>query len=84
MSANYHAYQNRGVLFSVHETLAEQWQTEFINYDPKRVAETCHWEYDEEYLYIKYQDMEYRLVLENGHLEKRIEECQTHYLPHLP
>lgn len=74
MSANYHAFQNKKILFSVHEALAEQWQTEFTNYDPKRVAEICHWEYDEDYLYIKYQDMDYRLVLEKGHLEKRVED----------
>lgn len=70
MSVNYHAFQSRGVLFSNHEKVCEQWRAEFSGYDPKRIAKILSLKNDEEYLYLPYFRKMYRLCLENGILEK--------------
>ena len=71
MSISYHAYQNRGYRFSVHETLAEQWTGFFTGYDPAPVVERLHLKHDGSYLYIPYLYEIYRLKLTDGSLEKK-------------
>lgn len=70
MSVNYHAYQNRGVLFSNHEKVCEQWREEFSAYDPKRIARILHLEADDRFLYLTYFKHPFRLRLADGVLEK--------------
>lgn len=74
MSVNYHAAQSRGVLFENHEKVCEQWRQEFSHYDPARMINTLHLETDWEYLYLRYFQRPYRLCLENGVLDKKIDE----------
>lgn len=74
MSITYHAYQNRGYRFSVHEVLAEQWTALFKNYDPARIADILHLKYDETYLYIPCMGEMYRLKLSAGSLEKETDD----------
>lgn len=71
MSINYHAWQNRGVRFSNHEALSEQWWEQFRGYDPRRICRILGFTADEKYLYINYLGTEFRLVLATGHLEKQ-------------
>lgn len=71
MSVNYHAYQNRGYLFSNHEVLSQQWRTAFAGYDPSRIANILHLDTDQEHLYLSYFQDDYRLRLKDGWLEKR-------------
>lgn len=71
MSVNYHAFQNRGYLFSSHEALAEQWHNAFAGYDPARISGILHLETDPEYLYLSYYQKIYRLQLGDGHLERK-------------
>ena len=80
MSVNYHAFQNRGYLFSNHETLTEQWHSAFVGYDPSRISRILDLEYDEDYLYLVYYGKSYRLCLSDGHLERKIEEEWTDQL----
>lgn len=75
MSVNYHAFQNRGYLFSNHEALSQQWRTAFAGYDPSHIAEILHLETDENYLYLSYFQTPYRLRLKDGWLEKKTEDC---------
>lgn len=70
MSVNYHAYQNRGVLFSNHEKDCAQWRARFAGYDPARIAGILRFLADEKYLYLKYFQNSYRLCLADGYLEK--------------
>lgn len=80
MSVNYHAFQNRGYLFSNHETLSQQWTDAFIHYNPQRISRILKLEYDETYLYLSYFQKPYRLCLENGMLEKEMEGSWTEEL----
>lgn len=73
MSVNYHAFQSRGVLFSNHEKVCEQWRTEFSGYDPERIAKILSLKKDENYLYLTYFQKPYRLHLADGILEKEEE-----------
>ncbi|MCI6005897.1 MAG: DUF3786 domain-containing protein [Blautia sp.] len=77
MSVNYHAFQNRGYLFSNHETLEEQWHSAFAGYDPARISRILHLETDAEYLYLSYYQKTYRLQLGDGHLERKTESGWT-------
>ena len=70
MSVNYHAFQNRGYLFSNHETLSQQWRDAFTHYDPERISRILNLKYDDNYLYLSYFQNPFRLCLENGILEK--------------
>lgn len=74
MSVNYHAFQNRGFLFTNSEVVARQWRTAFSHYDPARIAEILQLKKDESYLYLSYFQTPYRLRLEDGVLEKRMED----------
>ena len=77
MSVNYHAFQNRGYLFTNHEADAEIWFNKFAGYDPERIARILKLSFDEEYLYFKYYGRNYRLVLADGHLQKETEDSWT-------
>jgi len=77
MSVNYHAFQSRGVLFSNHEKVCEQWREEFSGYDPKRITRILHLNADDDYLYLTYFQKGYRLRLADGILEKQEEEDWT-------
>lgn len=77
MSINYHAFQNRGYLFSSHEALCEQWHAAFSNFDSTRIAGILQLKTDENYLYLSYFQTPYRLCLEDGHLEKESENGWT-------
>ena len=70
MSANYHAFQSRNVLFADSEAGSQQWWDRFAGYDPGRVSGILHLKTDESYVYIRYFHTWYRMNLENGHLEK--------------
>lgn len=70
MSVNYHAFQNRGFLFTNSEVVSQQWRTAFSHYDPSRIAGILHLETDEAHLYLSYFQTRYRLRLEDGVLEK--------------
>lgn len=70
MSVNYHAFQSRGVLFTNHEKVCEQWRQEYTGYDPSRIAKILHLKADGQYLYVTYFGKLYRLVLSDGRLEK--------------
>ena len=74
MSVNYHAFQNRGYLFSNHEADAEMWYEKYKNYDPARIAKILDLVFDEDYLYVPYYNVNYRLVRKTGRLEKETEE----------
>ncbi len=71
MSVHYHAYQNRGYLLADHEADAEIWYRQFSGYDPSRISGILNLAADREFLYIPYFGKEYRLCLENGHLQKK-------------
>lgn len=71
MSVNYHAFQNRGFLFTNSEVVSQQWRTAFSHYDPTRIARILSLQTDESYLYLTYFQTPYRLRLEDGVLEKR-------------
>lgn len=73
MSINYHAFQNRGYLFSTHEVLAQQWRSAFAGYDPARISGILQLKTDEEHLYLTYFQRLYRLRLRDGFLEKQVE-----------
>lgn len=73
MSINFHAFQSRGVPFDEYEVVSEQWRRRFSGYDPERICRILQLEADEEYLYIPYLGISYRLNLENGRLEKLLE-----------
>jgi len=73
MSVNYHAFQSRGVPFAEYEVISQQWRSEFNNYNPKRIAEILDLETDKEWLYLSYYQNLYRMNLQDGHLEKQIE-----------
>lgn len=77
MSVNFHAYQCRGYLFSDYEEIEKQWKTTFTNYEPERVMRILNLEKDEQYLYIKYFQISYRLRLADGTLEKQSQEKQS-------
>ncbi len=77
MSVNYHASQSRGVLFSNHEVVCRQWQEEFTEYDPGRIARILHLKADDDYLYLTYFGSLYRLRLTDGILEKETEQGWT-------
>lgn len=70
MSINYHAMQSRGYLFEDFEVQCEQWRRIFSGYDPQRIAKILDLKYDEQYLYIFYFQVPYRLRLRDGVLEK--------------
>jgi len=76
MSVNYHAFQNRGYLFSNHEVLADQWRSAFAGYDPSRISGILHLESDDDYLYLSYFQSLYRLRLKDGYLEKKITDAR--------
>ncbi|MGI6010019.1 MAG: DUF3786 domain-containing protein [Ruminococcus sp.] len=79
MSVNYHAFQSRGVVFADSEALSQQWWDKFADYDPSRIAGILNLAADEQYLYLTYFQMPYRLNLSNGHLEKQKDgEWNTH------
>ncbi|MDO5337628.1 MAG: DUF3786 domain-containing protein [Eubacteriales bacterium] len=80
MNINYHAFQNRGYLFSSHEALAEQWRTAFSGYNPTRISRILHLEEDENYLYVSYFQRPYRLSLKDGILEKKLKDSWTEEL----
>lgn len=73
MSINYHAFQNRGYLFSDHEVLAQQWREKFAGYDPERISRILQLKTDEDYLYLTYFQRLYRLQRKDGFLEKEEE-----------
>lgn len=77
MSVNYHAFQNRGYLFSSHEALCEQWRTAFTGFDPARIAEILQLKTDENHLYLSYFQTPYRLCLSDGHLERETDDGWT-------
>lgn len=77
MSVNYHAFQSRGVHFSEYEVVCQQWREEFSAYDPGRIARILHLEADQEYLYLTYFQVPYRLRLKDGVLEKQEEKEWT-------
>lgn len=70
MSVNYHAFQSRGVLFTDHEKVCEQWRQEYTGYDPSRIARILRLQADTEYLYLTYFGAPYRLALADGRMEK--------------
>lgn len=72
MSINFHAYQCRDYLLSDYEEIEKQWQSAFSDYDPERVMRILNLERDEQYLYVRYFNMLYRLRLADGVLEKEI------------
>lgn len=74
MSINYHAFQSRGVLFSDHEAVCRQWRETFSGYSPEHISGILHLEMDPDHLYVNYFRKRYRLCLENGILEKEMEE----------
>ena len=74
MSINYHAYQNRGFAFSTFEEMERQWLERFAGFDPARIAGILGLDYDEDFLYIRYYDEDYRLSLKLGRIEKKSEE----------
>lgn len=80
MSVNYHAFQSRGVLFSEYEVVSEQWRTAFTGYDPTRIAGILHFTADEQYLWLKYFQIPYRLCLADGHLGKNVDGTWTEEL----
>lgn len=80
MSINYHAFQNRGYLFSTHEVLAQQWRDTFAGYDPARVCGILRLKAEEGYLYLTYFRRPYRLRLKDGFLEKEAEGMWTEKL----
>lgn len=71
MSVNYHASQSRGVLFSNHEKVCQQWREEFTAYDPARISRILHLASDGQYLYLTYFKSPFRLRLADGTLEKQ-------------
>lgn len=71
MSVNYHASQSRGVPFSEHEAVCQQWREEFSGYDPERIRKILHLTADPDYLYLTYYKAPYRLRLADGVLEKQ-------------
>lgn len=80
MSVNYHAFQSRGVLFSEYEVVCRQWQEEFTEYDPKRIARILDLKTDGSYLYLTYFQNPYRLELSDGILEKWTDEMWSREL----
>ena len=74
VSVNYHAFQNRGYLFSNHEADADLWYEKYKNYNPERIAGILGLAYDDDYLYVPYYDLTYRLVRATGKLEKEKKE----------
>ena len=73
MSINYHAYQSRNVLFPEAGAVCEQWRAAFSGYDPRRIAGILDLVFDENFLYLKYFGIPYRLCLKTGVLEKKTE-----------
>ena len=71
MSVNYHASQSRGVPFSEHEVVCQQWREEFSGYDPERIRKILHLTANSDYLYLTYYKAPYRLHLADGVLEKQ-------------
>lgn len=71
MSVNFHAFQNIGVLFAECEALYDQWTQEFSEFEPERISRILNLKYDEEYLYITYFGILYRLKLKDGKLSKQ-------------
>lgn len=76
MSVNFHAFQNIGVPFSECEALYEQWTQEFSGFEPERISRILNLKYDEEYLYITYFDVLYRLEIKEGKLSKQDKDGQ--------
>lgn len=76
MSINFHAFQNKDVLFTECEVLYEQWTKEFTGFQPERISKILNLKYDEENLYITYFDKLYRLCLKDGRLEKQGDDDQ--------
>ena len=76
MSVNFHAFQNIGVLFAECEALYEQWTQEFTGFKPERISRILKLKYDEEYLYITYFDVLYRLEIKEGKLSKQDKDGQ--------
>lgn len=72
MSANFHAYQNRGFLFTGYEAICGKWRDTFSNFDPQRAAKALNLSYDEKHLYLTYFATDYRLRLADGVLEKSV------------
>ena len=81
MSINYHAYQNRGFLFSTFEEMEKQWLARFAGFDPVRIAGILDLDYDDRFLYIKYFGEAYRLNLKLGRIEKKSEEAFDSFCP---
>lgn len=73
MSANYHAYQSRKVLFSDSEAGSQQWWDRFKDYDANRISRILHLKTDDSYVYISYFQVMYRMNLTTGHLEKEMD-----------
>lgn len=77
MSAHYHAAQARGFLFSNYEVQCEQYHQLFKNYDPTRIARILGLSFDENFLYVTYFGISYRLRLLDGSLEKQTRDLWT-------
>ena len=73
MSSNYHAVQNKGFPFTGIEEIARKWRKMFSHYDPRRASQILSLNYDERFLYIDYLFSSYRLRLEDGYLEKKLD-----------
>lgn len=76
MSANFHAYQNRGFLFTGYEVICGKWRETFTNYDPERAVKALNLKADETHLYLTYFDTAYRLSLSDGVLEKAVPKAE--------
>lgn len=80
MSVNFHAFQNKGVLFAECEALCEQWHREFSGYKPERIAGILNLDYDETHIRLTYFQTAYRMRLKDGRLEKQTESGWTQEL----
>lgn len=77
MSVNYHAFQCRGFLFDEYEAHKEHWLAFFQNYNPERVVRILGLTADENYLYLTYYQVPYRMRLTDGTLEKQVDGAWT-------
>jgi hypothetical protein len=74
MGINYHAYQCKNFMLADYEEIQKQWRADFTNYQPERVVEILNLQRDEQYVYVPYFQDLFRLRLEDGVLEKKVQE----------
>lgn len=77
MSINYHAAQNRHVLFSGYEKISSQWYERFTDHDPAPRARQLGFSVDDDWVMVPYLFHQYRLDRRDGHIERKKTAAET-------